>query len=331
MAGQSSPQAAGGIREKLTELLMRELRNLASAAGQRSIGAVGQKVSSVTDRLTEYAKGQGRPGLVAALTGTQKRAEGKSRLRAAFSGGLAGIKEKFKGLFGRGKGKRAKKLKLTNIEEALDVGVPVRVAYNEWTQYENFPSFMKKVQSVDRPADEKTNWKAKIFWSQRQWEATTIQQVPDHNIVWRSKGPKGHVDGSVTFHELAPDMTRILLVMEYYPKGLFERTGNLWRAQGRRARLELKHFRRHLMTQAILNPDEVEGWRGEIRDGQVVKDHETAMNEAQEAREREQGGPEDRAPDEHTEHEGEHKEEEEVPQERQARPARPGQDAARTR
>jgi uncharacterized membrane protein len=346
MAGQLSTRAAGGIGEKIAELLVRELGNLLSAAGQRAVDVAGQKLGSVTDRLTDYASGQGGAGLVAAVTGAEKVAEGKSPLRAAFSGGLAGVKEKVKGLFGGGKSGKAKKLKVTNIEETLDVGVPVRVAYNQWTQFGEFPSFMKKVESVEQESDEKNNWKAQVFWSHRTWEATIVQQVPDYNIVWRSKGAKGHVDGSVTFHELSPDMTRILLAMEYHPQGLFERTGNLWRAQGRRARLEFKHFRRHVMTQTILNPDEVEGWRGEIRDGQVVKDHETAMREEQEADEREQGSrEEDRAPGEEAEgeHEGEYEdaeesqeeaeaegeyEEEEEPQERQARPR---QEPARTR
>src|SRR5262249_6250496 len=92
------------------------------------------------------------------------------------------------------------------------------------------------------------------------------------------------VDGVVTFHELAPELTRILLVLEYHPKGLFERTGNLWRAQGRRARLELKHFARHAMTQSILRPDEGEGWRGEIRDSKVVKDHGTGTSDERQDR-----------------------------------------------
>ncbi|MQA93058.1 MAG: cyclase, partial [Gemmatimonas sp.] len=93
-------------------------------------------------------------------------------------------------------------------------------------------------------------------------------------IVWRSEGQKGHVDGAVTFHELGPNLTRILVVLEYHPQGFFERTGNIWRAQGRRARLELKHFRRYVMTETILHPDDVEGWRGEIRDKEVVRSGE---------------------------------------------------------
>jgi hypothetical protein len=66
--------------------------------------------------------------------------------------------------------------------------------------------------------------------------------------------------------------------MDYHPQGLFERTGNIWRAQGRRARLELKFFRRQVMTEAILHPDEIEGWRGVIEDGEVVQDHEAALD-----------------------------------------------------
>jgi hypothetical protein len=125
------------------------------------------------------------------------------------------------------------------------------------------------------------NWKAQVFWSHRTWEATVIEQVPDERIVWRSKGQKGHVDGAVTFHELAPNLTRVLLVLEYHPQGMFERTGNLWRAQGRRTRLELKHFRRHMMTQGVLHPDDIEGWRGTIHDGEVVESHDDALEREQ--------------------------------------------------
>ena len=183
-------------------------------------------------------------------------------------------------MFGGGGGKGGqRKLKLTNIVESVDVGVPVRAAYNQWTQYSDFPKFTKKVESVDhnKKEENKTNWKAQVFWSHRTWEATVIEQVPDDRIIWRSKGQKGHVDGAVTFHELAPNLTRILLVLEYHPQGLFERTGNLWRAQGRRARLELKHFRRHMMTEGVLHADEMEGWRGVIHDGEVVESHEDVL------------------------------------------------------
>ncbi|MQY06879.1 SRPBCC family protein [Actinomadura macrotermitis] len=179
----------------------------------------------------------------------------------------------------KGGGGGGKKQKVTNIVEEIDIGAPRRVVYDQFTQFQEFPGFMKKVVSVDQAADEKLNWKAKIFWSNRTWEATIVEQVPDDHVTWRSKAPKGHVDGTVSFHSLAPNLTRVLVILEYHPQGLFERTGNLWRAQGRRVRLELKHFRRHVMTQTILRADELEGWRGEIRDSEVVKTHEDAIAE----------------------------------------------------
>ena len=220
----------------------------------------------------------GGPGVMAAVTGAKGLAEGKSPLRSMFGAGFAGVKENIKGMFGKGsKGGGARKIKVTNIVESIDVGAPVTLTYNQWTQWTDFPKFMKKVENVDQPEEQRTTWKAQVFWSHRTWESTILEQVPDDKIIWRSKGAKGYVDGAVTFHELAPNLTRVLAVLEYHPQGMFERTGNIWRAQGRRARLELKHFQRHLMTEVLLDPDDIEGWRGTIHDGEVVESHEDAI------------------------------------------------------
>src|SRR5690606_6783580 len=84
----------------------------------------------------------------------------------------------------------------------------------------------------------------------------------------------------------APRLTRILITMEYYPQGFVERVGNIWRTAGRRARLEIKHFRRHVMMNTILNPDDVEGRRGEIEDGEVTFTHDDVVKEEREAKEK---------------------------------------------
>ncbi|MDH6464528.1 putative membrane protein [Micromonospora sp. A200] len=282
----------GALANRAKEQLGADLRDLASAIGERAVSVVTERITGATGRLSEYAKQGGGPGLIAAATGAQQLAEGKSPMKAMFRAGLAGGKEKVMSAFGRGGGKGGKgggkKLKVTNIVETIEVGVPVRVAYNQWTQFGDFPSFMKKVEQADCESDEKMTWKAQVFWSHRSWESTIVRQIPDRLIHWRSKGEKGSVDGTVSFHEVAPELTRILVVLEYHPQGLFEHTGNLWRAQGRRVRLELKHFVRHVMTNTVLDPDSVEGWRGEIEDSQVVKDHESALREEQEAREEEE-------------------------------------------
>jgi uncharacterized membrane protein len=299
-------ESAHLAEELPTQRLAQEAKSLLQAFAEKVLASVGEKVSDkvneVSQGLLEKAESAdgGGPGVKAAISGVKALNEGKGPLRAVLGAAGTGIKEKVKGFFGGGKGKKGQKI--TNIVETIDVGAPRRLVYDQWTQYEDFPNFMKKVEHVERPEEDKSNWKAQVFWSHRTWEATTLEQVPDDHIVWRAKGAKGYVDGAVSFSELAPNLTRICLVMEYHPQGLFEHTGNLWRAPGRRARLEFKHFRRHVMAHAILTPDEIEGWRGEIRDGEVVKTHEDALEEEEERRRDEEAeGREEEAPEEEEE------------------------------
>jgi hypothetical protein len=280
-----------------------EARGLVGALGERAMTSVMDKVEGTTGRLTQYVEGGAGPGLMAAVTGAKDMAEGKGPARSALGAGVKGLTEKVRGLFGKGgKGGKGKKLKVTNIVESIDVGVPIDLAYNQWTQFSDFAGFMKKVENVDQKPDEpeKSHWKAQVFWSHREWDADIVEQIPEERIIWKSKGAKGHVDGAVTFHKLAPSLTRILIVLEYHPQGMFEHTGNLWRAQGRRARLELKHFERHVMTNAILHPEEIEGWRGVIEDGEVVQDHEEALAEQEHGEDQ----AEDRAQDDELADEG---------------------------
>ena len=271
MAAKTSANASQNGHGRVTDRLRDEFGNLLGAMEDRAVSSVRSRVGGVTDRLLDYAENGEGGSLVTVLKGARDVAQGKSPAKVMLEGGMSAVKDKAKSLFGGGKGGQGNALKVTNIEESVDIGVPVQVAYNQWTRFTDFPGFMKKVENVSQESDEKLKWKAQIFWSHRTWEATILQQVPDEKIVWRSQGSKGYVDGAVTFHELAPNLTRVLLALEYHPKGLFEHTGNLWRAQGRRVRLELMHFRRHVMANVIMHPDEVEGWRGTIEDG-TVKD-----------------------------------------------------------
>jgi Polyketide cyclase / dehydrase and lipid transport len=251
------------------------------ALGDRALDSVKDGVGGLTDKLEDVAGGG--PIGKAVAQGGEAMATGESPVKGALKGAVSGVKDKVTG-GGKGKGGGTPKAtKAMNIIESIDVGVPIKVAYNQWTQYDQFPSFMKKVESVDKMKDEdtKVSWKAQVFWSHRSWEATVLEQKPDERIVWKSTGAKGRVDGAVSFHELGPNLTRILVVLEYYPQGFMERTGNIWRAAGRRARLEIKHFRRHVMTRTIQDPDSVEGWRGVIEDGEIVKTHDEVVEEEQ--------------------------------------------------
>ncbi|MEV5409915.1 SRPBCC family protein [Thermopolyspora sp. NPDC052614] len=332
--------AEGILKELPVDRLTGALQDLAVATAERALTTVTGKVEGLTGRLGDYAGGGGS-SLVKAVTGSGDsvvKATVAGAAKGGIKGGLkGGLKGAIKGLFGKfgkgGDGSSGKKLKVTNIVETVDVGAPRRVVYNQWTQFQQFPTFMKKVENVNQESDEKLAWKAQVFWSHRTWRSTILRQVPDERIIWRSEGDKGHVDGSVSFHALTPELTRVMLVLEYHPQGFFERTGNLWRAQGRRARLEFKHFARHVMTQVMVNPDEVakDGWRGEIRDGKVVADHEKGLAEEragegpEEREEPAEGGEEEpararkQAPEEAGESEQEEQEEEKAPAGEKAR------------
>ncbi|MGF7124348.1 putative membrane protein [Rhodococcus sp. BE178] len=262
------------------EQLKSSLQHLVGAVAQKGVKSLTDTVSSTVGNLDQFSESGGSGGLASAVTGL---AQGESPAKVALKAGMSSVTGKIKdkgrdlkeALTGGGKGKgKGKKDKITNIVEQIDIGAPVDLVYDQWTQFADFPRFMKKLEQVEQISDEKLRWKAQVFWSHRSWESTILEQVQDERIVWRSKGDKGYLDGAVTFHELTPDLTRVLVVIEYHPQGFFEKTGNIWRAQGRRIRLELKHFRRQVMIQTLLHPEEIEGWHGEIHDGEVVPEED---------------------------------------------------------
>ncbi len=118
----------------------------------------------------------------------------------------------------QGKGKRRSGTqKITSIVETVDVGAPLRRVYDHWAQYEDFSGFMKGVRSVSQGDETSSDWKVKVGPSTRSWKATVQEQVPDDHIIWTSDGAKGSTRGCVSFHELGPSLTRVLVTVEYYP------------------------------------------------------------------------------------------------------------------
>ncbi|MGA5795339.1 SRPBCC family protein [Streptomyces cellulosae] len=297
-ATSAARDGADGATNPLSELahseaadrLKAELQDYLTAQATRLLSGVGQKLGETTGKLNDIAEGNS-PGFAKLATdGGKKLAEGKGPLRTAVELGAGHAKDSVKGALknlGGGKGKRKKSSgnKPTVIIEHIDVGVPLRTAYDQWTQYQDFSTFAKGVKSANKADDTTSDWQAKIWWSSRSWKATTTEQVPDDRIAWTSEGAKGTTKGVVSFHQLADNLTRVLLVIEYYPSGFFEKTGNIWRAQGRRARLDLKNFARFI----TIKGEAEDSWRGEIRDGEVVRSHEDAVAEEEEQQE----GPED--------------------------------------
>jgi hypothetical protein len=265
--GNSEESPFDDVKDALGEYISAMGSSLADKAG----GAVG----GLAGRLTDSADGPGGTlGRVA-----QRVLKGDSPLKSLVSEKAKSVKDNVmdkvtggSGDGGSGGGDSGgSSIKATNIVEVIDIGVPLRTVYAQWTEFEDFSGITKGVRSVSQSDETTSDWNVKVGPSSRSWKATVQEQVPDERITWTSEGAKGSTSGAVTFHELAPSLTRIVVVVEYYPAGFFEKTGNLWRAQGRRLRLDLKHFARHVTLHA---DDDLEGWLGEIRDGEVVKSHE---------------------------------------------------------
>ncbi|MEZ7124200.1 SRPBCC family protein [Nonomuraea sp. AD125B] len=366
---KKTPVAGKAVSKLPTGELSSALKRLGVAAAGRALSSAIGKVEGVNGRLNDFTPGRSRrrsgrgsggdpgddpgddpgggseggsgggllSGAKQLLGGSGGGSIGGSTLAGAAKGAIKGVFGKIGKIFKRGKGSGGKSLKVTNIVEAIDIGAPRRIVYNQWTQFRDFPTFMKKVENIDQQSDERQNWKAQVFWSHRAWRAKILEQTPDERIIWRSEGDKGYVDGSVTFHELTPDLTRVVVILEYYPKGLFEHTGNLWRAQGRRVRLELKHFARHVMSHVMLRPEEIaeDGWRGEIHDGEVTPPEEAEKEGAPEEEEgaeeeapEEEEGAEEEAPEEEEGAEEEAPEEEEGAEEEEPEEEEPEEEGA---
>ncbi|MFJ4707559.1 SRPBCC family protein [Streptomyces anulatus] len=302
--------ALGGIKDDVvknpaTDRLKDELQNYLRARAEHAVTQLGHRLGDSVSKLAEPGGGGG--ALKSLAKGGQALGEGKSPGQAALSAGASHlkdtVKDKVKGLFGKGRKSGGGKSKSVTIVEDIDVGVPVREAYDQWTQFQEFSSFAKGVVSVEKADDTTSNWKVKVAKSTRSWKANVTEQVPDERITWTTEGAKGTVKGVVTFHALTDDLTRVLLVLEYFPKGLFEKTGNIWRAQGRRARLDLKLYRKFIMMRG----EATDSWRGEIRDGEVVLSHDEALDE-EEAQNDEGAESDEDAPDDAYEDEQPHDE-----------------------
>ncbi|MFF4962794.1 SRPBCC family protein [Streptomyces sp. NPDC001222] len=316
--GSANGKAKGGLSQlaqsEAVDHLKKELQGYLAAQAERMLAGAGRKLGETTDKLNDITEGNSPGFAKMALEGGRKLAEGKGPLRAILETGAGQAKEKigqaFKNLFGgKSKRKRGGGSKPTVIIESLDVGVPVRTAYDQWTQYQDFSTFAKGVKSASRNDDTTSSWNLKVLWSSRSWKGNTVEQVPDYKIQWTSEGAKGTTKGVITFHALGENLTRLLLVMEYYPSGFFEKTGNIWRAQGRRARLDFKNFDRFI----TLKGEAEDSWRGEIRDGEVVRTHEDAI--AEEEEEEPEGEYEAEEEAEEEEPEGEYEAEEEAEEE----------------
>jgi Predicted integral membrane protein len=143
--------------------------------------------------------------------------------------------------------------------ESVDVAVPIRTAYNQWTQFEEFPRFMSGVKEVRQLGDQMTHWVVEIGGVTREFDARITEQLPDERVAWTSvSGPKQ--GGVVTFHRLDPTHTRVTAQMELEPEGVTEQVADKTGIVERRVKGDLKRFREFVEARGT----ETGGWRGTV-------------------------------------------------------------------
>ncbi|MFO7167504.1 MAG: SRPBCC family protein [Chloroflexota bacterium] len=141
----------------------------------------------------------------------------------------------------------------------VDVRVPVRTAYNQWTQFEEFPRFMEGVKSVRQLDDKRLHWHAEIAGKDEEWDAEITEQLPDERVAWTSTTGARNA-GVVTFHRLDDSLTRVTLQMDYEPEGVVEQVGSALGFVERRVEGDLQRFKEFIEARGR----ETGAWRGTI-------------------------------------------------------------------
>jgi uncharacterized membrane protein len=145
------------------------------------------------------------------------------------------------------------------IEKSIEINVPVSTAYNQWTQFEEFPKFMEGVTQVKQLDDTRLHWKAEIGGKAKEWDAEITEQIPDKRIAWRSReGAKNA--GAVTFHRLSDDTSKVMLQMEYDPEGIVEHAGDAAGVVSQRVLADLERFKKYIESLG----QETGAWRGTV-------------------------------------------------------------------
>jgi len=211
-------------------------KNLMSGGSGNSSGPVGKAKEKLEGNVKEKAKEGAKDAL-------------------PFGGGKNKNDEA-----GVGKGRRMP------IQQAVDIGAPLKTVYNEWTQFEEWPQFMHRLESVSQEEDEQVRFKVKIWGKSKEFTADILDQRPDELIKWEVSEGITHT-GVVTFSELAPNLTHVELNMDVQPGSLLEKAARGMRHIKRAVRADLHRFKAHVM----MNQEEQGAWRGTIEEGDVKR------------------------------------------------------------
>lgn len=247
-------QIAKRIAPKVSDLGGQAKDKVTDAAS--GLGDPGGKVSSLGDQAKQVAKGAAASKLKPGGGGGDGLL---SKLKPGSSKGGDEQGEKGRAAPGYGGGGRR-----MPIQQSVDVAVPVKIAYNRWTLFEDWPDFMHRFESVEQIDDTTLSFSTKIWGIHRKFEAEIVEQRPDERIEWNVTEGPAHT-GIVTFHELAPRLTRIEVSLDIEPNGMLEKMARGMRFTKRAARADLHRFK----SLVELDEEAEGGWRGTIEGGKV--------------------------------------------------------------
>jgi uncharacterized membrane protein len=275
---------AAAAAAALTPLAIKGMGKLADSASSNGIGdavkapkeavqdaasGVGDKVSDVGEKVSGAVKGK-----------VEEKVKGKVEEKVGQAGGPSGMLKKAiknalpfggdddqddgeSGPRGIGKGRRMP------VQQSIDVAVPIQTAYNQWTQYEEWPQFMHRVTRASQEDPTTVSFATKIWGKTKEFKAKIVTARPDEKIKWEVTEGINHT-GWITFHEIAPHLTRLELSLDLEPGGPLEKAVRGMRHVKRAARGDLHRFKAYI--EAI--EQETGAWRGTIEDGKVVRKRE---------------------------------------------------------
>ena len=149
---------------------------------------------------------------------------------------------------------------MASVQESVDVDVPIRVAYDQWTQFESFPKFMDGVERVEQTGPTSTHWVTRIAGVQREFDAEITEQHPEERVAWRSTSGEAKHAGVVTFHRLDESKTRVMIQIDWEPQGIVEKAGAALGFDDRQVKADAKRFKEFIESRGT----ETGAWRGDV-------------------------------------------------------------------
>jgi uncharacterized membrane protein len=153
----------------------------------------------------------------------------------------------------------------SKIEQSIEVDVPVRTAYDQWTQFEEFPEFMEGVESVQQIDDTHLLWTAEINGKREEWKAEITEQIPDERVAWKAVDGKQNA-GVVTFHRLGDNRTKVMVQLDFEPEGIMEKLGSAIGSDDRQVKGDLERFKEFIEARGT----ETGAFRGTVEQGSTT-------------------------------------------------------------